>query len=193
MDRMLDSITLENRSAAAAFASPQKRMILQSLIGAELTLGDLRRPTGMSLSLLHYHVGGLAALGLVAVVREEPRAGRPVRHFRATARSFFVPAEHLVKAPGTGLTWLLRDRLDQCLARSLQGISFTHDGLNHRAHLHTDPDHPSTALELWIDAGLDAADASNLAADLQAIVDRYRARAKPGQPRHLVHVAAVRV
>lgn len=190
---MKSSIEISDRRAADAFVSQRQREIVQTLIGEELTLGALSRMTGLRLALLHYHVAKLIGLGLVEVVREQPRAGSALKFYRATAKAFFVPAELLDEAPGSGLTRRLRDRLDDNLARSLEGISFTHDGINHRAHLVKDATLQSTAVELWLEVGLSSADAAELAGELQALVDRFRARGKETEARHLVHLAAVRL
>lgn len=190
---MQDQLVIGNPQAATAFASPRQRKIIQTLMAEEMTLGDLSRSLQLPLNLLHYHVGKAMALGLIAVVREQRRAGRTIKYYRATAGSFFLPAELIVEMPGTGFTQQLRDMLDQNLARSLRGIDFTHDGRSPRANLVKDPTDQAAAVELWLDIGLSRADADELAATLQAVIDRFRARGNDKEPRYLVHLAAVRI
>lgn len=190
---MKDLVIIDGQAAAAAFASPQQRGIIQTLIGAELTLGALSRAIRLPLNLLHYHVAKCVSLGLVEVVGEEQRAGRAMKRYRATASTFFVPAELVAELPGSAYTRQLRDRLDWNLARSLKGIAFTHDGQRPRGHLVKESPEQSAALELWLDAGLSGADADELAAEMQALMDRFRARANETEPRHLVHLALVKL
>lgn len=190
---MHDRLVISDQKAAAAFASPRQRKIIQTLMADEMTLGHLTQSLQLPLNLLHYHVTKAMALGLIAVVREQRRAGRTIKHYRATARSFFLPAEMIVEMPGTGFTQQLRDLLDQNLARSLRGIDFTHDGSSPRAHLVKEPTDQAAAVELWLDVGLSRNDAEELAGALQAVIDRFRARGNDKESRYLVHLAAVRI
>ena len=190
---MQEHIIIAKPAAAAVFASARQRAIVQTLMGSELALSELARATETPLNLLHYHVSKCVALGLIEVVREKGRAGRSVKYYRATARVFFVPAELIVETPGTAFTYKLRELLDQNLAKSLQGISFSHDGHRPRADLIKDQNAQSGAVELWLDVGLSSADAAELAEELQSVIDRFRVRGNDGAPRYLVHLAAVKV
>jgi hypothetical protein len=116
-----------------------------------------------------------------------------MKRYRATAATFFVPAELVAELPGSAFTRQLRERLDRNLARSLKGINFTHDGQRPRGQLVRESPEPSAALELWLDAGLSGADADELAAEMQALIDRFRARGNETEPRHLVHLALVKL
>jgi hypothetical protein len=143
--------------------------------------------------LLHYHLSHCLRLGLVEIVREQRRAGRAVKYYRAAAKSFFVPAELIVEMPGTAMNLKLRELLDLTLARSLEGLNFRHDGQRPRADLVADPALQRGTVELWLDVGLTSTDAAELASELQAVADRFRARADAAAPRHLVHLAAVKL
>lgn len=189
---MRDLIKISDSAVAAIFAASLPGKIVQTLIGEALTLASLARITQTPLSLLHYHVSKCIKLGLVEIERIEPRAGRPLKHYRATARTFFVPSELLGKMPGDEMTRQLRDALDRNQALSVAGINFTHDG--HRPCVFLIKDHATqaTAVELWLDVGLDNADAVNLIEELKALLDRYRVRDNANEPRYLVHMAAVR-
>ncbi len=190
---MREQVIITGQAAAAVFSSTRQRKIVQTLMGKEMALGALASATHLPISLLHYHVTKCMELGLIEVVREQRRAGRAIKHYRATAASFFVPAELILEMPGTKLNQQMRMLLDQNLARSLQGLDFTHDGYSPRAHLVKETEERAAATELWLDVELGATDAEQLAADLQAVIDRFRARRKPHEPRYLVHLAAVRL
>jgi DNA-binding transcriptional ArsR family regulator len=189
---MRESMTISSKSAAAAFASPQKRKIVQTLIGGEMTLAALAAALPMPMSLLHYHVAACLRLGLIKVVRERRRAGRAAKVYRAAAKSFFVPSEMMVDTPGAEMTRDLRAALDRNVARSLKGVTFTHDGQNPCLFLVKEPAGRAGAIELWLNTGLSAADAAELMQDLEAVMNKFRSRGSDRQPRYLVHLAAVK-
>lgn len=190
---MRAEMQIAGRAAAAAFASPRQRTIIQTLMAGEMSMSELVAAMQMPLSLLHYHVSQCRRLGLIEITREEPRSGRAVKYYRAAATSFFVPAELIDELPGAAFTRQLRDLLDQNLNRSLQGICFRHDGIRPRADLIIDPEQQKDAIELWLDVGLTVADATRLKSELQAVMDRFRACDHGASPRYLLHVAAVKL
>lgn len=65
--------------------------LLSVLIGRETGAAELARETGQDVKRVHARLGRLERAGLVICVGERPRAGRPVRLYRAAARSFYVP------------------------------------------------------------------------------------------------------
>lgn len=190
---MQERMTLTDCAAAAVFAAPMQGKIVQTLIGEAMTLAALARVTQMPLNLLHYHVAKFIKLGLITVEHVTPRAGRAVKHYRATAKTFFVPSELLAKMPGAELTRQLREALDHNQVRSVEGVNFTHDGRRPCIFLVKDPASQATAIELWLDLGLTRADATALIADLREVVERYRSRNTDDAPRYLVHLAAVQI
>jgi hypothetical protein len=190
---MNDQMAITSAAAASMFATARQRRIVEALIAAPLTLSALARQVQLPLSLAHYHIGRLLALQLISIVREDRRAGRPVKHYRAVARSFLVPAELLDELPGAGLNQLMRSALDHHLARTVTGIAFSHNGQYPQMQLIRNDAEPASALELWLDTGLSRADADQLLIDLRAVIDHYRTRTNPAEPRHLLHVAAVKL
>jgi hypothetical protein len=58
---------------------------------AEHTLGSAAAELDMPASSLAYYVGRFVKAGLVEVLREQARAGKPIPVYRATAREFHVP------------------------------------------------------------------------------------------------------
>lgn len=59
----------------------------------EQTLGSAAAELEMPASSLAYWVGRFRTAGLLEVVREEARAGKPIPVYRATAREFRIPFE----------------------------------------------------------------------------------------------------
>jgi hypothetical protein len=189
---MREQTKIKDRAAAAVFASPLQSKIVQTLIPHAMTMAALARLIELPLSLLHYHVAKCVALGLLKVERVEPRAGRPVKHYRATARTFFVPTELLPKMPGTDMSSQLRAALDSNQARSVEGVNFAHDGLRPSVFLVKARASQATAIELWLDIGLTSAHAIELIEEMKSVMERYRVRDNPRAPRYLLHMAVAK-
>jgi DNA-binding transcriptional ArsR family regulator len=190
---MQDEMCITSAAAAAVFAVDRQRRLVESLIGSAMTLSALAHAVEMPLSLAHYHVARLLALGLIEIEREERRAGRAVKHYRAAAWRFFVPAELLPGLPSAGLNQRMRATLDEHLVRSLEGMIFGHDGKFVSMQLRRHGNQNGNSMELWLDIGLSRADSTQLMAELRGVVDRYRTRGSPTEPQHLVHVAMARL
>lgn len=60
-------------------------------VGKEKTVSQAAAEIGCKLNAMHYRVRTFVEAGLLRVVREEKRAGRPVKVYRAVADAFFVP------------------------------------------------------------------------------------------------------
>ncbi len=88
---MRQQLKIQNPAAARVFEHSSQRRLLLHLVAREHSLQELSLTTGMTLSLLHYHVKRLCKLELIHLTREVPRRGRPIKYYRATAQSFFVP------------------------------------------------------------------------------------------------------
>jgi predicted GTPase len=73
-------------------------LVLQTLVRDELSLDALSRALQTPLNLLQYLVAKCTALGVIAVVRDQRRAGQMIKHYRETGRLFFLPAALIVKS-----------------------------------------------------------------------------------------------
>ena len=82
---------ISNASTAALLLNPAKSQYLERLMQREWSIAALSADLAHDLSSVHYHVGQLVRHGLVCVTRTQKRAGRAVKHYRASAASFFVP------------------------------------------------------------------------------------------------------
>ena len=190
---MRETTRIVDPRAAAVFASPRQRKILLSLVAEERSLSQLARLTETALNLLHHHLRKFLRLGLVRIARVQARAGAPIKYYRATARSFFVPAELMEADPGAALNAQLRELLARSLTRSVEGVAYSHDGKGPRMRLVRDADPRTLATELWVDLQLSEADAAALAQDLKTLLHRYEARAGRKRRRYLVHAAIAAV
>jgi DNA-binding transcriptional ArsR family regulator len=171
---MKDTLKINSTQAAAAFAHPRSRSIVLELAANEQSLQQLARATGMSLNLLHYHVGRLRALGLVVIAREERRPGRPVKRYRAAARRFFVPAGLAAHGAGEALERELRAGLqrDRLRRDDAGAVYFVDDAGAHQVR-HVRGLRRQRAFEAWITLSLTARDAENLGEEIKALFARY--------------------
>ncbi|ADV65723.1 hypothetical protein Deima_0059 [Deinococcus maricopensis DSM 21211] len=67
------------------------RGVLGAFQGRANTTARAAAALHLDVRVVHRDVGRLLNAGLLRVEREVPRAGRPVRHYRAVADAFFVP------------------------------------------------------------------------------------------------------
>ncbi|HEX8620671.1 MAG TPA: hypothetical protein VF718_01745 [Allosphingosinicella sp.] len=185
---MDERFEIRTAAAAAALANARSRAVLLALAARERSLRQLAAATGFRLNLLHYHVGRLQALGLAEVVRSEKRPGRPVKIYRAVAREFFVPGRLAGGEVGDKLSAELRERLALARARSGdEGILYGVGGDGGPRMRRVGSDRPAEAAELWTLLDLGPADAAALAAEMKALLGRYRGRA--GGRAYIVHAA----
>lgn len=64
---------------------------LEPFLGRERSASQAARELGVPLDTLLYRVKRFLDAGLLEVVREEPRAGRPIKIYRTVADGFYVP------------------------------------------------------------------------------------------------------
>ncbi|HEY5070497.1 MAG TPA: hypothetical protein VII63_00555 [Caulobacteraceae bacterium] len=157
----------------------------------EHSLQQLARATGFSLSLLHYHVGRLRTLGLIEIAREERRAGRPVKHYRAMARTFFVPASFQVRGAGEALERELRAGLQRDRVRQgdAGAVYFVDDAGAHRVR-RVRGSGGRGGFEAWITLSLTPRDAETLSDEIGALFARYANRNGDAARRILAYCAA---
>ena len=185
-------LTITTKAAAAIFSSPRQRKILLSLIERERSLSDISRATQTPLNLLHHHVSRLVGLGLASIARLEPRAGRPMKYYRAAAASFFVPAELMKAAPGEALNRRLRNLLQASLARSIKGCAYSAEGGRPKMRIVRGEGDEQLAAEFWLELRLGRAQALALTEDLHAVLKRHAALSSAPSAAYIVHVAVAR-
>ena len=181
---------VRSEKAAAAFIDPRRRRMIFELIRAERSLQDLATAVGIGLSLAHYHIHRLVALGLVREVRRKARAGRAVRIYAAAAPAFYVPgtlmpgeAEDLMADFRAGLDWARRGDADRGV------FFFLHEG--RPCMRRTAPQGRTIALDSWRLLALSDADAKRLATELESVLARF-GKARPGAKKaYLIHAGLV--
>lgn len=190
----LSRVYIRDPRQAAVFTHPRLRRILLWFTRRAKSVGETAIATGMDLRRIHYYVQRLRALGLLAVVDERRRAGRPIKLYRAIGDSFFVPHEAALKGFGDDLALELREGLSRERSRSDGGILFTafEDG-SPRGRIVGGRSASTAATEMWRVLRLQAHEAAALKRDLNAVLNRYqRMRSEGGGKLYLVHAAMAR-
>jgi hypothetical protein len=108
---------------AALLLRPDLRPLLQLLMRRACSAGDVAQELGVPLARASYLLGTLQREGVAFVERTDPRAGRPVKRYRAAPR-WFVPYEVTSSETLEGF-WLTQlgprmDALAALAARQLQ-------------------------------------------------------------------------
>lgn len=183
------TVRVETVAAAAVFADSPRRRLLLSFIGRDRSLSEAAAEAAMSLARVHYHALRFVALGLLKVTGERPRAGRPVKFYRATADAFFVPDHRLPRPAQQGLA--------QELARAVAAAQANDEGAGLLFHLEAgrprirriDGRPKRAVFETWrileLDEGAAGALSERIGALLQAAAPTPGARTRP----YLLHAA----
>jgi DNA-binding transcriptional ArsR family regulator len=169
-----ETLKVNSRRAAAIFSRARSRRILLELVAKEQSLGELASATALSLSLLHYHVSRMRALGLVEVTAVGERSGRAVKRYRAVSRAFLVPSRLAADSGDTALARELQVGLER--DRALQadaGVTYfvDRDGKHRMRRSYDDPNPRS--FEVWAALSLSRSQAEALARDVRSLFARY--------------------
>jgi len=84
-------LEVDNPVQARVLTDPTSRALLEPFIGAEKSVTQAAGELGCSVQRLLYRVRQFQEAGLLEEVRQEPRAGRPIRLYRAVADGFHIP------------------------------------------------------------------------------------------------------
>ncbi len=83
-------VVVDRPAAVALLLDPERRDYLHPFMLGERSVAEAAADVGLSVKDMAYRVKRMHALGLLRVTRVRPRAGRPIRSYRA-ARAYFVP------------------------------------------------------------------------------------------------------
>jgi hypothetical protein len=197
---------VRDEAAARALVRPSGLRRLEPFMGPPRSVVEVAQATGEKPNTVLRRVQRLLALSLLEVAEARPRAGRPVRRYRATADVFFVPFEatgaadledalaerdaywerllrrHVVRARSEAMgTWGTR------VYRDTRGRIQVQTAVSPDANASMLDDAMPAALSAWRDqVWLDHDDAKALQRELYALVQRYQ-RVR-GAQRYVVHV-----
>lgn len=103
---------------------PEHWPLLAALAEADRTVTDLCASLNLPMSHVHYRLGRLHRAGVIKVARTQPRAGRPIRHYRLDSTHWHastpdLPADVLLEVIRRHLAAATRQVLD-AVTRELQ-------------------------------------------------------------------------
>jgi hypothetical protein len=84
-------LTVERRDAADFLSNPRTATLIQPFMGAPSTIKRAAERLQISALRMFRAVKKMEELGLLGVERIETRRGRPLKHYRATSDSYFIP------------------------------------------------------------------------------------------------------
>jgi len=181
-------IEVSMASAAELLATPRLAVLLKPFMRADCTVAQAARELNLPVERLHYRVTRFVQAGLLSVVREEPRRGRPSKVYRAVGTHFRIPApllsERAVQALAEGQFWQreIRDQMNRHLQIApLEAVTVK---LNAKGALVYDTYAPAPVQErvsgiLQLRSAaifLDPEDADALARELVELHDRYQGK-----------------
>lgn len=180
-------------ATAAVFASSKMRRLVMLFAHQPMSLGQASKRANIELKRLHHHVQRLVRLGLLEVAAVQPRAGRPIKHYRATSEAFFVPEEIMPKPFAQEIALELRELLQAEAARSSRGLLWSvGPGGEPLGRVVSAEQVSPDAFELWRILRLEPGEVADLRSELDAVLLRYQRRGSSGGNIYLVHAAAAR-
>lgn len=188
---MRERMVVSDARTASVFSNMRQRRLLLELIAQELSLQEIASKVKLPLNLAHYHVTRLLKLALVDMTREQPRSGRAVKHYRASARSFFVPAHLASPSPGKELAAELRASLDCTHDRDPSDgtLYFVDDRSSPRMRRMQSPTSATVAIESWHRLVLTKVEARLLESELKALLSRFEGRSSGKAKSYLAYCA----
>ena len=164
------------RAEAIALDHPVRSRLLMACVQRAQSLTQLARQLSQPLSKLHYHLGRLVGCGLLVVARTEQRPGRPIRYYRAVAKTFSISLADVKEIAGHNWSRELRQSLSQQYNRkNLSQLYELDEAGRYRIRL-TDSDgrgQASRTFEHWKMLHLTRQQRSSLADELQQLISRY--------------------
>ena len=183
--------TVRDAEQARLLSDMKSRVFFEPFLGRELSVSAAAQEVGCSLHAMLYRVRVFFEAGLLRIVKEEARAGRPIKHYRSVHDAYFIPFEmtpyaeleerlSVQFAPSvTMLTeaWshLLREvgQHGRRLYRDSAGFICSDSGEAERQRFDfSDPDFPS-AFDFFLELHLPQDEAKRLQLELLALYKRY--------------------
>ncbi len=85
--------TVQDAEQAHLLSDVKTRAYFEPFLGRELSVLAAAREVGCSLHAMLYRVRVFVGAGLLRIVREEARAGRPIKYYRSAHDAYFIPLE----------------------------------------------------------------------------------------------------
>jgi len=182
---------VSNPAEAAGLDHPVRSRLLMACALQERSLTELAKEFGQPLPKLHYHVGRLTACGLLRESRIAPRAGRPIRYYRAAAESFLISLADMGEFVSEEWSRELRRSLaEQANRRELSLFYHLDEAGRFRVRMidREGRGQRTAAFEYWKVLRLTAEQRTALAEEMGALITRYE-EASSGGEMFFVHAA----
>lgn len=194
MKEPVESREIIVRSVAAArfLAEPRAHFLVMAFVSRPRTVGDVAKSLNMPQLAAWRLTQRALKLGLLVIVSEQPRRGKPLKLYRAVAAAFVIPDELMLRMPCDLLADELRERIQ--MENAAHGSSHViradscGEPLLSQMAAEGAGDLP---FEAWRILRLDRSQALALQKELGAVFDYYEARQKPNARAWLAHAAMV--
>jgi hypothetical protein len=84
---------IRDRRATLFVTAPASARYFAAFLARERSAGQVARELAVDVGSVLYRIKRMCAYGLIRCTRIEPRAGRPIRYYRAVADAVFAPLE----------------------------------------------------------------------------------------------------
>ncbi|MFC4454285.1 hypothetical protein [Deinococcus sonorensis] len=206
-----ETVHITAPGAAAFLVDPDARRFLEPFLGRDCTVARAARELGEDRHRMLYRVRQMTRLGLLSIVREEPRRGPAIKVYRSVAPRLFVP---YTGAPAAELLEvLLRERaasereVQAAMLRVMRAAHddarwglllyrlgsgvFAYDAVNGQPWDTYGDEEPAVLDTTVTTPPLSRERAKALQRDLNRVLAAYTATDGPGSTRYLVRVAMV--
>ena len=190
------TLRIQDTVAADALMTKDVQETLLPFLGQEKTVKQASLEIGAKLNTMYVRVKRLLELGLIKIVKEQPRKGRSLKLYRAVAERFFVPYEIMSHATRETLQLQMDEHYEKRLRQSIirarldtvegwgyelyqddKGAFWVHPATQPGERLSSShPSHPAT-VNLWSETlSLEFEDAKAFQSKLYALFEEYRAK-----------------
>jgi DNA-binding transcriptional ArsR family regulator len=196
---------VKDAESAQILTTPKTLRYFSPFLVSECSASDAAQVLGLEISAVSYWITRFLKLGLLRVARTERRAGRSIRHYHASAETFFVPFSAIPIASLEAMHDRLLSETCAAMTRSQVATLLEHgaspgvrvfpqakrlrmeyvEGVTLAPLYSLEPSRPAV-LEHWEMLKLNFEDAKALQAELSAVLERYMNRA--GANQYLVNV-----
>ncbi|NLG08437.1 MAG: helix-turn-helix domain-containing protein [Deinococcales bacterium] len=186
-----DAFTVADPEQARLLSDPRFQAAMRPFLAREASASAAAAELGLDLNAMLYRIRLLLAAGLLRVVREEKRQGRPIKVYRSVHDAYFVPYEATPFADLEERLWqqqlpelrelvrlqarLLRQggRHGQRLFRDASGETWVQSAAAGDERIDwLDPSQPA-ALDFWTDLALDEAESREVQRRLYELLRTY--------------------
>lgn len=189
---MSSSITIDDSRAASVFAQSHLRRTLLQFARQPRSIAEVAAELRIDIKQLHHRVKRFLTLGLLVVIEERKRSGRPIRLYQAAAQRFFIPANESVQF-SQGLAKELRESIARDAAISVQGMEFSLDDDGRVfGQMIVRQNASFVPMDSWRILKLSPASAAKLKQAMVQVLDCFQDEADTGGQVYLVHAGMAR-